>query len=128
MSKEKIINGLNIVIPYLLFFYALTVFYVLLEHTLQSFITKPVSSELDVISFYFYGISTICLLIGAGVNLKKKKRRGIIIFWIYIIFLTTGLTSLPTIKNIRGSDIISILIAVYITLANWKKWNPKTSK
>lgn len=121
MTKQKIFQEINIAIPYFLFYQAIAVFYL----TVSSIVSHFLESALMVYIFSFVGVF---VLIITGLSLLNKKKLGIVLLWIYLLFF---IILIPTIRPIYvdsfkySADIIFVLFAIFLTVVNWKKWRDK---
>lgn len=115
MDKQKISTEINVAMPFFFFYLAVVTFYLTISHIFNFF------SELLIVT-YTISFINVLLLVLAGKDLRNKKRRGIILFCIYII-LSLTITIRPifvdSFKYLQ--DIINIAFAIFL-LTNWKNW------
>jgi len=120
MSTEKIINELNIAIPYFIFYQAILIIML----TVFSIIYFYVDFKLLI---YVFSFAASAILIKSAIELKKQKRSGIILLCVYLALLLI----FPIIRPIYDyslryiNDIVFFLIAIFLFLTCWNKWSVK---
>jgi hypothetical protein len=115
MDKQKISNGINVSAPFFLFYLAIVTLYLTISHIFNFF-------SGTLIITYLISFINVILLVLAGKDLYNKKRRGIVLFCIYII-LSLTITIRPIFVDSfkYAQDVINIALAIFL-LSNWKNW------